>query len=52
MDMIQTTIRLPAELKKQLQREADLKGYPLKDLILMIIDKYLHHQIGPRDSHK
>ena len=33
----QTTIRLPAELKDQLQREADSLGVPLHDLIVFIL---------------
>ena len=37
MERIQTTIRLPAELKKKLEQEADKRGYTLKDLILFIL---------------
>lgn len=37
----QTTIRLPAELKEQLQREADSLGVPLHDLIVFILWKGL-----------
>ena len=37
----QTTIRLPAELKNQLQREADSLGVPLHDLIVFILRKGL-----------
>ena len=33
----QTTIRLPRELKEQLQREADRRGYTITDLILFIL---------------
>lgn len=40
MEREQTTIRLPLELKEELQREADEKGYPLKDLILFILWNY------------
>lgn len=34
----QTTIRLPAELKEQLQQEAERKGISLNALILMILN--------------
>ena len=37
MEQVQTTIRLPAELKKKLEQEADRRGYTLKDLILFIL---------------
>ena len=40
----QTTIRLPAELKEQLQREAERMGYTLKDMIIIIIRQYMDHQ--------
>nr|DAJ56117.1 MAG TPA: antitoxin [Caudoviricetes sp.] len=36
----QTTIRLPAELKRELQREADERGYTLSDLIMFILWKH------------
>lgn len=39
--MHEQTIRLPVELKKQLQREAEEKGMPLKDLIIFILHWYL-----------
>ncbi|PXX77383.1 hypothetical protein [Dielma fastidiosa] len=32
-----TTIRIPSELKKLLQEEADEKGYTVNDLILFIL---------------
>lgn len=35
----QTTIRLPPELKEQLQREADQKGISLNALLLMILSE-------------
>lgn len=41
----QTTIRLSAELKEELQREADERGYPLKDLILFILWNYLESTV-------
>ena len=37
----QTTIRLPAELKKQLQQEADRRGISLNALVLILINKGL-----------
>lgn len=35
----QTTIRLPTELKEQLQREAALKGISFNAYVLLLIDK-------------
>lgn len=35
----QTTIRLPAELKEQLQREAAERGYSFNAYMLLLIDK-------------
>lgn len=35
----QTTIRLPAELKEQLQREADMRGISFNAYLLLLIDK-------------
>lgn len=40
MERAQTTIRLPVELKEQLQREAKEKGYTLRDLIVFILWDY------------
>lgn len=44
MEREQITIRLPAELKEQLQREADELGISFNELIMMIINDYLSHQ--------
>lgn len=44
MKKTQITIRLPAELKEELQQEADIKGYTIKDLIIIILQKYMGHQ--------
>lgn len=44
MEREQTTIRLPAELKEQLQREADNLGISFNELVMMIINDYLSHQ--------
>lgn len=48
MEKVQTTIRLPAELKEQLAREADKRGYTLKDLILVILNEYFE-KANPRE---
>jgi hypothetical protein len=37
MERTQTTIRLPAGLKEQLQQEADRRGVCLHDLIVFIL---------------
>ena len=37
MDREQTTIRLPRELKEQLQAEADERGLTMKDLMMFIL---------------
>jgi len=42
MELEQTTIRLPAELKEQLQREADRRGYTVTDLIVFILWDCVH----------
>lgn len=41
MERAQTTIRLPAELKERLQREADKRGISFNSLVLILIDKGL-----------
>lgn len=38
-DRVQTTLRLSAQLKEELQIEADQKGISLNALILLLIDK-------------
>ncbi len=43
MGLKQTTIRLPAELKEQLQREADRRGITIHDLIVFILWEGLQH---------
>lgn len=41
----QTTIRLPANLKKQLQQKAAKKGLTFNQLVLIIINEYIaNHQ--------
>lgn len=40
MEREQTTIRLPAELKEKLQREAHERGYTITDLILLILHRH------------
>lgn len=39
-DKEQTTIRLPKEVKEELQREADRMGYTITDLIKFILRNY------------
>jgi len=39
MEREQTTIRLPKELKEQLQQEADRKGISFNAYFLLLIDK-------------
>ena len=39
MEREQTTIRLPGELKKTLQQEADKKGISFNAYVLTLIDK-------------
>lgn len=41
MDKEQITLCLPTELKKNLQQEADKKGYSITDLIMFILWDYL-----------
>ena len=36
----QTTLRLPAELKAALQREAQERGYTMSDLVLLVLNRY------------
>ena len=44
MEREQTTIRLPVELKRQLQQEADRDGLAFNQLVLMILSEWLSHQ--------
>lgn len=37
----QTTIRLPSELKEQLQKEAEARGYTVNDLLMFILREHL-----------
>lgn len=41
----QTTIRLPAELKEQLQREAVYQGVTKKDVIVFILWEYFENTV-------
>ncbi|EQE51111.1 hypothetical protein QES_4138 [Clostridioides difficile CD149] len=43
MEIEQTTIRLPRELKKKLLKQAKTKGYTLKDMIIFILKDYLQN---------
>lgn len=42
MEREQTTIRLPVELKEQLQQEAGERGLSLNDLLLIILDRAIN----------
>lgn len=44
MDRVQTTIRLPAELKEQLQQEADRRGDSFNDTVVRLIRAGLESQ--------
>ena len=37
----QTTIRLPVEMKEQLQREADEMGISFTELLILIINEFI-----------
>ena len=43
MQIEQTTIRLPRELKKKLLKQAKTKGYTLKDMVIFILKDYLQN---------
>lgn len=43
MEREQTTIRLPVELKQEIQKEAERKGFTLRDLIVFILWKHVAH---------
>lgn len=40
----QTTIRLPVEMKEQIQKQAGQMGISFNAMVLMLIDKGLQHQ--------
>lgn len=44
MEREQTTIRLPADLKDRIQREADRRGITFNQMVMIIISQYLDHQ--------
>lgn len=46
MEREQTTIRLPTDLKEQIQREADARGMPMKDLIMIILWNYFQTSLS------
>lgn len=48
MEREQTTIRLPYELREQLQKEADKCGYTITDLIIFILWNFVHSTIVPK----
>ncbi len=45
MEREQVTIRLPAEMKKELQQEADKRGLGFNSLVLLIIRDYLKKRL-------
>lgn len=44
MEREQTTIRLPAELKEQIQRKADEMGISFNEAVMIAIQKFIFHQ--------
>lgn len=40
---IQITIRLPQKLMDELKRQANIKGYPINDLIIFALQKYINN---------
>lgn len=46
MEKIQTTIRLPADLKERLQREADRLGVSFNEMTIKLIQEGLKSFIG------
>lgn len=44
MEREQTTIRLPVELKEELQREADRKGLSFNQCLLIILKEWINCQ--------
>lgn len=43
MQIEQTTIRLSRELKDKLLKQAKVKGYTLKDMVIFILKDYLQN---------
>ncbi|EQH03084.1 Uncharacterised protein [Clostridioides difficile] len=43
MEIEQTTIRLSRELKDKLLKQAKVKGYTLKDMVIFILKDYLQN---------
>lgn len=44
MEREQTTIRLPAELKEQLQQEAEKFGISFNEIMMNAINDFLNHR--------
>lgn len=44
MNREQTTIRLPADLKEQVQQKADELGISFNEAVLIAIDWFISHQ--------
>jgi len=41
---VQTTIRLPSELKKELEKQAQEKGISFNAYVLIALDEYINRQ--------
>lgn len=44
MEREQTTIRLPSDLKEEIQRQADSMGISFNAFILIILEKWINRQ--------
>ena len=44
MEREQTTIRLPAELKEQIQQEADELGISFNEAVMIALKRFIIHQ--------
>ncbi|MCI9273750.1 MAG: ribbon-helix-helix protein, CopG family [Clostridiales bacterium] len=44
MEREQTTIRLPADLKEQVQQKADEMGISFNETVMIAIEKFISHQ--------
>lgn len=49
--LIQTTIRLPTELKEQLQKEADRRGDSFNETVIRLLLRGLESQSSRADPH-
>lgn len=51
MERAQTTIRLPTELKEQLQKEADRRGDSFNETVIRLLLRGLESQSSRADPH-